>query len=104
MIQRDSRLALGSITAIMQYGTIMSSSRTYLAPSLMDEAEAAMETVFGGKHSVVLASNVHIAHQSVLPTLVWPRVDAMIFDQQVGLNVKDRVGVGVMFSVRGKSQ
>lgn len=88
VFQGDARLAVGANSAILKYGTRVSSARVYVAPSVLNEAETAMDAVFGGIHKVILTANTSAAHQCVLPTMAWPGTDVIILDQQVIMSFK----------------
>lgn len=96
-LELDHRLKLGTIEAVLKYGTQVSASRTYLSCGLYSELEEKLSRLF--EAHVVIAPTTSLAHLASIPILIEDN-DAVILDQQVHASVQTAVQVARTRGVR----
>jgi 7-keto-8-aminopelargonate synthetase-like enzyme len=87
-IESDERVKQRAIEALLRFGTVFSSSRTYISIKYLHEVEEKLQQLFG--HPVLISQTTGLAHIAWVP-LIATKGDVIIMDHQVHRSVQNAV-------------
>jgi 7-keto-8-aminopelargonate synthetase-like enzyme len=87
-IEADERVKQRAIEALLRFGTVFSSSRTYVSIKYLHQVEEKLHQLFG--HPVLISQTTGLAHIAWIP-LVATKGDVIVMDHQVHRSVQNAV-------------